>query len=185
VYDKLQVCWTFSELVVVFIQGERVGSVLLSFSSVFINIGLYIIIMVFLDRNSATKNDLNRNNEWSNCLQQIVLWVLGVSRRATKDSSRSMRQDVWHGRVEFLQREMDQIADRQTDLVISQSENLQSMMNMSEARVRTEINLIEGRFKKLETSVQEERDEAKKMNANILNALNEIKMFSLGDRSEI
>jgi hypothetical protein len=96
-----------------------------------------------------------------------------------------MRQDVWHGRVEFLQREMDQIADRQTDLVISQSENLQSMMNMSEARVRTEINLIEGRFKKLETSVQEERDEAKKMNANILNALNEIKMFSLGDRSEI
>jgi len=169
------ICWTFSELVG-YIQGERVGSILLSLSSVLINMALYIIIMVFLDRNSATKNDtVDRNNEWSNSLQTMVLWVLGVSQRTTKDSSRSMkRQDVWHGRVEFLQREMDRIADRQTELVMTQSENLQSLMNLSEKRVRTEINLIENRFKVLEASVQEEQNETKKMNLNITQQLQKL-----------
>lgn len=102
---------------------------------------LYIIIMVFLDRNSATKNDtVDNNNEWSNSLQTMVLWVLGVSQRSTKDSSRSMkRQDVWHGRVEFLQREMDRIADRQTELVMTLSENLQKLMNLSENRGQRSI----------------------------------------------
>jgi len=178
----VMICWTFSELFG-YLQGERVGSILLSLSSVLINMALYITIMVFLDRNSATKNDtVDSNNEWSNSLQTMVLWVLGVSQRSTKDSSRSMkRQDVWHGRVEFLQREMDRIADRQTELVMTQSENLQNLMNLSENRVRTEINLIENRFKVLETSVQEEHNETKKMNANITGQLQ--KLLSLMDGS--
>ena len=185
----LKVCWTFAELVG-YIQGVQVGSILLSFSSVLVNIALYVIIMVFLDRNSAsnsaTKDDpLDGSNGWSNCYQKVVFWVLGVSRRSKKVSGRFSRgQDVWHGRVEFLQREMDRNTDRQSEVVMAQSESLQNFMTTSETRVRTEINQIDDRFKLLEASVQEELEGTRAINANILSAVNELRaLISLAEGS--
>ena len=160
----------------------------MSFASVFINIALYITIMVFLDRNSASNS--NAKNEptdasWSTSYQKVVHWVLGVSRRSKTVSSRFSRgQDAWHGRVEFLQREMDRNTERQKELVMKQSECLQNFMNTSETRVRTEINEIDEKFKSLEASVQEELKGTRAVNASILSAVNELRMLiALADGS--
>lgn len=171
-----------------YVRGVQVGSIFLSFASVFINIAVYITIMVFLDRNSAT-NSATKNEpvdaSWSNSYQKVVHWILGVSRRSKKVSSRFSRgQDVWHGRVEFLQREMDRNTERQKEFVMAQSESLQNFMNTSEARVRTEINQIDEKFKLLHASMQDEVEGTRSVNASILSAVNELrKLISLAEGS--
>jgi len=169
------ICWTFAELVGYF-RGIQVGSILMSFASVLINIALYIIIMVFLDRNSAI-NSMSKNElvdtKVSYSLQKVVHWVLGVSRRTKAVSSRFSRgQDVWHGRVEYLQREMGRNAERQKEIVVSQSEYLQNLMNTSEERVMTEINKIDENFKLLEASVRNNLKDTREVNSDMLRALN-------------
>lgn len=160
----------------------------MSFASVFINIALYIIIMIFLDRSSATTSTAKNEPtgiSWSISYQKGVHWVLGVSRRSQTVSSRFSRgQDAWHGRVEFLQREMDRNTERQKELVMAQSECLQSLVNSSETRVRTEINNIDEKFKFLEASVQEELKGTREVNASILSAVNELRvLIALADGS--
>jgi len=175
----VMVCWTFAELVG-YVQGIQVGSLIMSFSSVFINIMLYIIIMFFLDRNQTTSlaKDGESSDGWDVCLQKSVHWILGVSRRSTQVSTKfSMGQDVWNGRVEFLRREMDRHAKSQTDFVKGQSENLQKFMNMSETRVRAEINEIDNKFSVLEASVQRELHDTREINANLLSAVKELRIL--------
>mmetsp|Transcript_3044 Transcript_3044/g.6749 ORF Transcript_3044/g.6749 Transcript_3044/m.6749 type:complete len:379 (+) Transcript_3044:3-1139(+) len=183
------VCWTFAELVG-YVQGVQVGSILMSFSSVLINIALYIIIMVFLDRNSASNSSkknvpMDGRDERSISLQKLVHWVFDVSRRSKKVSSRFSRgQDVWHGRVEFLQREMDHNAEKQTELVMTQSEHLQNSMNASETRLRKEVNRIDEKFELLEASIQDELKETREVNASIISAVEELRiLISMGQRS--
>jgi hypothetical protein len=164
-----------------FVRGVRVGSIFMSFGSVLINIALYIIIMAFLDRNSAA-NSAKKNEEtgasWSKSLQKVVHWILGVSRRSKNVSSRFSRgQDAWHGRVEFLQREMDRNTEKQKELVMIQSESLRNFINTSETRVRTEINRIDEQFRFLEASVQDELKGTRTVNASILNAVNELRVL--------
>ena len=157
----------------------RVGSIVMSFGSILINIFLYVIIMIFLDRNSAVNSSSKSEPaeaSWHTSYQKVVHWVLGVSRRSKTVSSRFSRgQDAWHGRVEFLQREMDRNTERQKELVMAQSECLQGFMNTSETRVRAEISEIDDKFKSLETSVQEELKLTREVNANILQAVNELR----------
>eukprot|EP00536_Pseudo-nitzschia_multiseries_P003043 jgi/Psemu1/185033/e_gw1.43.31.1 len=178
----VMVCWTFAELVG-YVQGIQVGSLVMSFASVFINIILYIIIMFFLDRNSTTTSASNGesqdgSNNWDVSLQKTVHWILGVSRRSKKVSSKFSRgQEVWNGRVEFLQREMDRNADRQEELVKAQSESLQNFMNVSETRVRAEINEIDNKFRLLEASVQRELEGTREINANLLSAVKELRVL--------
>ena len=157
----------------------RVGSIVMSFGSILINIMLYLIIMIFLDRNSATNSSTKSEPErasWYTSYQKVVHWVLGVSRRSKKVSSRFSRgQDAWHGRVEFLQREMDRNTERQKELVMAQSECLQACVNTSETRVRSEISDIDDKFNSLETSVQEELKLTREVNASVLSAVHELK----------
>ena len=153
----------------------------MSFASVLINIALYITIMVFLDRNSATysttKNE-QADASWSTSYQKMVHWVLGVSRRSKNVSSRFSRgQDAWHGRVEFLQREMNRNTETQKELVMAQSECLQTFMNTSETRVMAEINGIDEKFKLFESSIQEELKGTREANASILSAVNELRIL--------
>lgn len=158
----------------------------MSFSSVIINCFLYIVIMVFLDRSASNstrnKDSLDGKSGWAASLQKSVHWVFGVSRRSKKVSSRFSRgQDAWHGRVEFLQREMDRNAERQADLVRFQSESLQNIINISETRVRTEID---DKFKLLEASVQDELKGTKEINANLLSTVRELRiLISLTENS--
>jgi len=187
----VMVCWTFAELVG-YVEGVQVGSLVMSFSSVVINIILYIIIMFFLDRNSAINSATNDESAdggygWAVSLQKTVHWVLGVSRRSKEVSSKFSRgQDVWHGRVEFLQRKMDGNAERQTELLKAQSESLQNCMNMSETRVMTEINQIDDSFKLLEATVQDELKGTREINANLLSAVKQLRLLiSLAEASSI
>ena len=150
----------------------------MSFSSVLINIALYIVIIVFLDRNSATKNIPVDKSSSTSSYQKMVHWILGVSRRSNQVSSRFSRgQEVWHGRVEFLQREMDRNMERQKELVVAQSECLQNQLNTSEIRVRAEVNQIDERFNQFETGTRE-------VHESLLSAVNELRMLiALADKS--
>jgi hypothetical protein len=136
---------------------------------------------VFLDRNSAA-NSATKNEpvdaSWSNSYQKLVHWILGVSRRSKKVSSRFSRgEDVWHGRVEFLQREMDRNTEKQKEFVMAQSESLQNFMNASETRVRTEINQIDEKFKLLHESMQDKLEGTREVNARMLSAVNELRVL--------
>ncbi len=67
---------------------------------------------------------------------------------------------------------------------MAQSECLQSLVNSSETRVRTEINNIDEKFKFLEASVQEELKGTREVNASILSAVNELRvLIALADGS--
>lgn len=171
------IIWTVAELVG-FAKGEQYGSILLSLSSVFVNIGLYIVMILFLGRHSGSnKGTSGEKKEWSNSLQRLVLRTLGASRGNGNEQWKRKRrwEEEWNGRVHFLQREMDRIADRQTGLVAEQSESLQHMINLSESRVRTELTAIEQRFTLLEAALLKELHGTRETNANVKFAVEELK----------
>jgi hypothetical protein len=155
--------WTIAE-VVGFAKGDRYVSTLGSLSSVFINIALYVTIILFLGRNSvSTKRDGDSKKEWSNSLQRVVLRVLGASEERKKEMRKNRRkgQEEWHGRVQFLQREMDRIAEKQSELLNEQSEDFQNMIHQSESRLRSELSAIEERFRETNHSIVSAVDELK------------------------
>jgi hypothetical protein len=156
------IVWTIAELVG-FSQGERNASIVSSLSSVFINIALYVTVILFLGRNTvSTKNEAAAKKEWSNSLQRIVLRILGASQER-KDTRRKLKrgQEKWHGRVNFLQHEMDRIAEKQTELLNEQSEKFQTMVNQSESRLRAELHAIEERFRETNHTIISAVDELK------------------------
>jgi hypothetical protein len=156
------IVWTIAELVG-FSQGERDASIVNSLSSVFINIALYVTVILFLGRNSvSTRNDAFAKKEWSNSLQRVVLRILGASEERKESRRRKRRgQEDWHGRVHFLQREMDRIAEKQTELVNEQSEEFHTLMNQLESRLRTELHAIEESFRATNQTVVSVVDELK------------------------
>lgn len=165
------IVWTVAELVG-FAKGDKYVSVVRSLSSVFINIALYITIILFLDRNSQSEKSERHGKEWTNSLQRLVLRVLGASKHGKSDQMRKRRKgnEEWHGRVQFLQCEMDRIAERQTDLVNEQSDNFQQIMKQSEKRMRSQMHALEER--------------SRETNHSIMSAVHELKsLISLADSS--
>ncbi|KAL3903903.1 MAG: hypothetical protein SGARI_005170 [Bacillariaceae sp.] len=147
-------------------------SIVSSLSSVFVNIALYITIIVVLDRGAAAaRREADGRAEWSNSVQRFVLRVLGASRDGAKDlkSLRKKRrgQEEWHGRVQYLQRELEQHGELQNQAMIEQSENFLKMLSQSESRLKSELSGIEERFRET--------------NDCIVSAVNELKaLISLG-----
>jgi hypothetical protein len=140
-------------------RGEKYVSILLSLSSVFVNIILYIIIIIFLGRNSTgKKSDDNGKREW-NSLQRVVLRVLGASAKDARGKKKVIEE--WHGRIQFLQKEMDRIADNQADIVNQSEYRVMTELNQSESRVMAELSLIEDRFKQTNASIIAAVDELK------------------------
>jgi hypothetical protein len=148
------IVWTIAELVG-FSQGQRDVSIVNSLSSVFINIALYVAIILFLGRNSvSTKNDTVAKKEWSNSLQRVVLRILGASQERKESRRRNKRgHEEWHGRVHFLQREMDRISEKQTELLNEQSKDFQTIMDQSESRLRAELQTIQESFRETNRSI--------------------------------
>jgi len=56
---------------------------------------------------------------------------------------------------------MDRIAERQTELVLEQSDNFHNMVNQSELRIRAELNMIEERFRQTNSNIVSAVDELK------------------------
>ena len=150
--------WTIAELYG-WARGEKYVSILLSLSSVFVNIILYIIIVIFLGRNSTgKKSEDNGKREW-NSLQRVVLRVLGASAKDARGKKKVTEE--WYGRIKFLQKEMDRIADNQADVVNQSESRVMTELNQSESRVMAELNLIEERFNQTNASVVAAVDELK------------------------
>jgi hypothetical protein len=169
--------WTVAELVG-FAKGEQYGSIVFSLASVFVNIVLYIVMILFLGRHSGSNKGMGgETKEWSNSLQRLVLRTLGATRGIGNEPWKRKRrgEEEWNGRVHFLQREMDRIADRQTAVIAEQSESLQHMINLSESRVRTELSSIEKRFTLLEATLLQEVQGTRETNANVQFAVEELK----------
>ena len=69
--------------------------------------------------------------------------------------------EEWYGRIKFLQKEMDRIADNQADIVNQSESRVMTELNQSESRVMAELNLIEERFNQTNASVVAAVDELK------------------------
>ncbi|KAG7355959.1 ion transport protein [Nitzschia inconspicua] len=155
--------WTIAEIVG-FSRGGKYVSIVSSLSSVFVTIALYVTVILFLGQNPIlTKKDGVPKKEWSNILQRVVLRVLGASQERRKEARRSKNkgQGDWHGRVQFLRREMDRIAEKQSELLNEQSEDFQAMVGQSENRLRSELQAIEERFRETNHSIVSAVDELK------------------------
>jgi hypothetical protein len=125
-----------------------------------VNIILYIVIILFLDRNSSAKKlDGYGKSEWSNSLQRIVLRVLGASRDGTRETTKT--KEEWHGRIQYLQKEMDRIKEFHADIINQSEARVMTELNQSEARVMTELSLIEERFGQTNASIVAAVDELK------------------------
>lgn len=192
------IAWMIAELFG-FAAGDKPVSIVLSLSSVFVNVALFASIMIFLDRNasvvSSDKKEMvdDKPQGWHcSFLQRAVHRLLGATPSGGRRSRRKKRgAEDWNGRVHFLQGEMDRIAHQQKDLIMEQSENLRTMVKQSENRLRTELSGFEARFRVLETTLLEEVKGTKDTNENITAAVHELKALismagsSRGDRSPV
>lgn len=149
--------WTIAELSG-YLHGGNHGSILFSLGSVFVNLILFNMIMVFLangaSRASRKKDseDLKRQSEES-FVQKIMLRLLFDSERKRNAN----KINDWRGRVHHLQEEMARIAKEHNALALEQSKTMENMMSISEARIRTEINDLHESIGSLRKAVLGER----------------------------
>lgn len=142
---SVMVAWTLAELLG-YSRGERHGNMLFSLASVIVNLMLFIMIMTFL-ANGATRisgkadpND-DKSHSADGFLQRAMLRLLGTSRNSNLDGSIKRNDgNDWSGRVNYLQQEMSRIAKEQTALSIENSKAMEKLINLTESRLRMEIN---------------------------------------------
>lgn len=155
------VVWTVAE-VVGFARGDKYVRTISSLSSVFVTITLYITVIMFLGRNAVSvKRGGDQHRKGSNIIQRVVLRVLAAKEDKREARRRRRGQGEWHGRVQFLQLEMDRMSEKQNDLLNEQSHHFQTMVNQSEARLRSELRGIEERFRETNHDIVSAVDELK------------------------
>jgi hypothetical protein len=104
--------WVLGELIGYF-TGPGYGSIVLSLASVFINVALFVGIMLVLSTSGASdafdeKGVLSDDVGWRGVPQRIMLCVLGSSGGSL---SAGVYHDSWNGRLLFLRDELKRISD--------------------------------------------------------------------------
>lgn len=174
--------WLISEVAGSF-YGERYGNLLFSFLSIFVNVLLFAAIMVFLSRgaeDSTQVEDAERpaNSRWYDLFQRIMFRLLGTSKEKPK-FSRKAETDEWKGRINYLQEEMERIAEKSNGRMESQISSLHSVMS--------EPNRVEEGLSNLRAEIKAELREMELRNKaalqQILDAL--APRQALGERASI
>jgi hypothetical protein len=152
------VIWTLAELFGWRATGERHGNLLLSLASVFVNVILFVVIMLFLAKGAEStsiikeeKEDESTMNEKEDVdstpgfVQRAMLQLLGTSKSGPSISSRFYKgksdivMNEWSGRVNYLRQEMSRHAKNQQALSMEQFKAMEDLITLSESRLRTEV----------------------------------------------
>ena len=147
--------WMMGELAGSY-YGERYGSLVFSFLSVLVNVLLFAAIMVFLRRGAAdstsTDGDTLANSRWYDFFQQGMFRLLGTS-QAT--AALGGEPDEWRGRLNYLQQEMERIAEKTNGSVVDQLKGMEQHVAISESQVRSEMSHLEGGMSNIMTELRE------------------------------
>jgi hypothetical protein len=162
------VAWAVGEVLGYF-MGAHYGNLLMSLSSVFVNVGLLCGLMLFLsagasDGNSSRggmdEDDSSHHSklygEWyGRYFQKTMVRLLGSSGGKTHING---TEHLWQGRLLFLRNEMlrrsNEIEQDRNNLM----QSLESMMLQSEARIRNEVMAVERSLNDLSRERQEMKE---------------------------
>lgn len=151
VSGSVTLVWTLAELWG-YSSGDHHGSVMLCLSSVIVNVILFTMIMGFLKKGASKTQSVKSDPEkevvsLDGCIQRAMLHVLGTSRSLDRDHKleRGYFND-WSGRVNYLQQEMMRISKEQEARSMEQIRAIENLINMSETRLRMELNEVHDRL---------------------------------------
>jgi hypothetical protein len=168
--------WTLGELLG-FALGEREGNILFSLASVVVNVVLFAAIMTVLASGAAsTKKETPDENDSSgdSFIQRAMLRLLGASRESDGELKKG-EHDEWNGRVHYLQHQMERIAEEQNTFAAEQSRSMETLVSLSESRLRAELSILEDNFLCLRHTLTDEVKGTKQTNANVTIAVEELK----------
>lgn len=152
--------WTIGELSGYF-AGPRLANAWLSFGSIFVNVGLYVGVMFFLASGATDRGNIKDGDDESQSplfffrwygqyFQQMMVRVLGSS----GGSSAKNGDDLWKGRLVFLQSEMAKIAQDTKLECKDMLRGVERTVGQSENQVRGEVALLE---KSIASFMEEQR----------------------------
>jgi hypothetical protein len=184
----VMVAWIIGEIVG-FANGEQHGNVLFSLASILVNFVLFVVIMVFLASGAAgiaSKREEEGENgdrrsgicrcftNYGGFVQSTMLRMLGTS-KDTDDPFKVNENEEWTGRVRYLQREMERIAEVSAAAVKEQSKVMENHVTLSESRVRAEMGALRAGFESLTANVMNEARGTQKTNALVTLTVEELK----------
>lgn len=133
--------------------GERHGNIAFSLLSVFVNVLLLVAIIAFLSRGAARSRDFTAfTSKWFLCIQHIMYRLLGTSQETTL----SGETDEWRGRLNYLQKEMERIAEESSACVANQIKCMEHNMAVNENQVQSEMSNLEGGMSELRREIMTE-----------------------------
>lgn len=151
VSGSVTLVWTLAEFWG-YTSGERHGSVMFCLSSVIVNGLLFMMILAFLKkgdgRTQTTKGDPDREAASADSyIQRAMLHVLGTSRNLNRDQKfKRGNFNDWSGRVNYLRKEMMRISKEQEIQSQGHVRAIENLINLSETRLRMEINELHDRL---------------------------------------
>ena len=168
--------WLVSEVAGSF-YGERYGNLMYSFLSVFVNVLVFAAIMVFLSRGAADSTESQgterpTNSRWYNLFQRAMFRLLGTSAEKPK-SFRKGEAEEWRGRINYLQEEMERVAEKSSGRVESQIACLHAAMS--------EPSRVEEGLLNLRAEIKAELREMERRNTDVLRQI----LDSLGSRQAL
>jgi len=168
--------WTIAELVG-YANGDREADYIYSLLSVIVNVVLFGSMMLFLASGANQRRrdgDGDSNDGGHGIIQRFMLHILGRDSKIPGPFRKKGMED-WHGRVNFLQEEMERLVSEQSRLATEHAKTLEAMVNSSELRLRAELNLIDDNFNSLKSTIVDEIKGSKKTNHSVTLAVEELK----------
>ena len=175
--------WTVAELVG-YSKGEQ-SATLFSLASVLVNVGLFVVIMVFL-ASAKTVSDGKESlvSKEDGTVLRVMRRLLGASSHRL-GSHYDENKGEWNGRIDYLESHMRRIATEQMAVVNRQAKSLENLVNQTEMRLKTELTVLEDHFSALRDVLLSEVTRTQKTNEFVTMSVQELKnMMSAASSTE-
>lgn len=141
------VFWTIGEVVGSRV-GESDGNIWMSLGSVLVNVSLLCSITLFLSAGASSghrggkegKGNSHHMKWYGRYFQTSMVRLLGSS---GGNAHINAPENLWQGRLVFLRDEMERISNETTKDCAAMMQSMESMIQHSEARVRSEVLAVE------------------------------------------
>jgi len=149
------IIWFIGEMVG-YAAGESYGDITFSLGSILVNVGVLVIIVLFLSQGTAGMTDASSDDTLGGCtscwyknsIQRCMVRLLGTS-ESSSFAEKEHDSDSWRGRAIFLQREMTRITAESRTQIEAETKAL-------EVQIYSEIGSLERRVLESEATVMSE-----------------------------